>query len=831
MAMVHKMVGRPTQLGEVRSRGVPTQATVASVRTSLPTIKQATDPSAGRVVSSVCPIPAMVPQPRVQTGPVRRGGALNAFGLSTLVSNAVRMLPLFYSDTATIEKPQDFRELFEAHTVGLSNQSRLFVFRQKLTGREAERWWNDTTITTFKTLKTVGSVGDHTVGTDKEEKVIAEVNEVEEVGAKEVEVEDVCSLSVVQESVPEEKTDVMVIDAAEEKVGKEVFEVDKEAPVSTTFCEMAENTVDAKVVADPKVVETSKTVVVRSKVPVPKVKVLKSILKKSGGKSARVAVSISYRTNKIEIGEVVTVPVKKAAQESDCKTVDDPEGSKYAPLFTDKELAAMEACEPGQESTVLAGVKDTVEKDEYDKELEDRLYPLYEVELKRRMKNIAEAKKEPSIEDMSEYLGIPEGFSLTLEKASEAKKANRDFHQAAADSAGSLDEVDCADSDDSDKESDSEEALITVDEAAVEQRVCQYRGRRVIRGETMRGIAREAVYRMLKEAKDDVAETENATKNVETVSIPPLRDKVPDLSLERLRQFADREAVERELLKDLWMLLERWSRRRCRRRSALCFHCSSLYVESAENVGEVKFHPECDEDVPHYVQVVKAERPPPDPPPKTGLMNVAAVNLPDGFGVRDYDEDEMFEIPGVVKGGRRVVSSVSLVADKLHDDAVLGVDDLGAFGAVIDVAERRMTLKGTGETLELGVPVKHKSFMATVMVEGSLGFPPTLCVARSLGTVEDSMVIVEVCNASTEEYWVLKGTVVTSTSVIPESAFGFEKSSASTAKATDTAVKVEVAPEIVSTVTEIKDEGLGEKVKAERREILPDKDGRLKADF
>ncbi|KAG3000243.1 hypothetical protein PC120_g20759 [Phytophthora cactorum] len=94
----------------------------------------------------------------------------------------------------------------------------------------------------------------------------------------------------------------MVIDAAEEKVGKKVFEVDKEAPVSTTFCEMAENTVDAKVVADPKVVETSKTVVVRSKVPVPKVKVLKSILKKSGGKSARVAVSISYRTNKIEIG-------------------------------------------------------------------------------------------------------------------------------------------------------------------------------------------------------------------------------------------------------------------------------------------------------------------------------------------------------------------------------------------------------------------------------------------------------------------------------------------------------------------------------------------------
>ncbi|KAG3138386.1 hypothetical protein PI124_g520 [Phytophthora idaei] len=173
------------------------------------------------------------------------------------------------------------------------------------------------------------------------------------------------------------------------------------------------------------------------------------------------------------------------------------------------------------------------------------------------MKRIAEAKKEPSIEDISEYLGIPvdvlertrktvrsevstleywqEWFSLTLEKSSEAKKANRDFRQTAA----SLDEVDCADSTDSDKESDSEEASVTVDEAAVEQEVCANivvpledvvstvtvelpspvrPDQRVIRGATMIEIAREAVYRMLKEAKDDVAETENASKNVEAVS-------------------------------------------------------------------------------------------------------------------------------------------------------------------------------------------------------------------------------------------------------------------------------------------------------------------------
>ncbi|KAG3109257.1 hypothetical protein PI125_g11089 [Phytophthora idaei] len=112
-------------------------------------------------------------------------------------------------------------------------------------------------------VPTIGSVGDHAVGTDREEKVIVEVKEVGEVGVNEVEVEDVCSLSVVQESVPEEKIDVVVIEAAEEKIEEEVFEVDKEASVSTTFCDVAENTVDANEVTEPKAVETSNTVVVK----------------------------------------------------------------------------------------------------------------------------------------------------------------------------------------------------------------------------------------------------------------------------------------------------------------------------------------------------------------------------------------------------------------------------------------------------------------------------------------------------------------------------------------------------------------------------------------
>ncbi|KAE8984100.1 hypothetical protein PR002_g23056 [Phytophthora rubi] len=130
-----------------------------------------------------------------------------------------------------------------------------------------------------------------------------------------------------------------------------------------------------------------------------------------------------------------------------------------------------------------------------------------------------------------------------------------------------------------------------------------------------------------------------------------------------------------------------------------------------------------------------------------------------------------------------------LVADKLHADAILGVDALGAFGAVIDVAEKTLTLKRTEQVLALGVMIVHQSYLskmaasirlpprgqalvianvvgdapekATVLVEGSLGLPPTLCVART-------------------EFWIRRGTVVASTSVFPESAFDFEVPSSKT---------------------------------------------------
>jgi hypothetical protein len=141
------------------------------------------------------------------------------------------------------------------------------------------------------------------------------------------------------------------------------------------------------------------------------------------------------------------------AKESEPTGTEEP--SPVRRLFSDAELDAMAECESGREVTVMTGVEVAVEEEEYEKELEDRLYPLDEVELLKRAKKIAEAKKEPSIEEMAGYLGLPvdvlertkgasriamtspeywqEWFEKTLQSSTEAKRANRDFRNTPTD--------------------------------------------------------------------------------------------------------------------------------------------------------------------------------------------------------------------------------------------------------------------------------------------------------------------------------------------------------------------------------------------------------------
>ncbi|KAE9198109.1 hypothetical protein PF005_g15589 [Phytophthora fragariae] len=680
----------------------------------------------------------------------------------------------------------------------------------------------------------------------------------------------------------------------------------------------------------------------------------------------------------------------------------------------------MEKCAPGQEVTVLAGTEVAVEKEEYDKELEDRLYPLDEVELQERVKKIAEARKELSIEEMASYLGLPvdvlertrgtskeemtspeywqDWFEKTLKSSTEAKRANRDFRKASTvpepartNSTSVIVErfglppegvkkIKKNELPENEMDAKDAEAVVylnigvpasdgSVEDPAVrgsndgEEPTVEYSPL------VIRALGRKAVYEWLKKVRDeDDGPTETLPPRPGDEGTPrkqSIRVKVPDVDWVQLLSVTA-ELVKRDSvpLPD-WVTFSEWVERyhsKCgelvwkkllaheadkaspkgekepRTKEPVDFDSSCLYVEVAEAVHGVGLYPEREEDISHYVEVVRPGRLAPERSEKRGLVEVVTVELPNGFGLR-RDEAEETDEPEVVPGGRRVVCAVGgyealsggfidrlpsrmladtgatlslvdrlvlkrlgraretlrpyeglvrsssghklrirgwitlpvrlgsleanlnlLVAEQLNCDAILGVDALAVVEAVIDVEERTMTLKSTNEVLELGSTVVQETYLtamavsvrlpprgqalvttnvigdvgdkATVLVEGSLGLPPTLCVARTLCTVHKGQVIVEVCNASTDEYWIPKGTVVAATSVIPESAFTPMEPPVkrpASIKSVSGDVKEGVVAETVKTMPEGRVDRPAEIVEAPKPEIPPDKG--MEADF
>eukprot|EP00644_Phytophthora_capsici_P007573 jgi/Phyca11/131320/e_gw1.104.60.1 len=78
----------------------------------------------------------------------------------------------------------------------------------------------------------------------------------------------------------------------------------------------------------------------------------------------------------------------------------------------------------------------------------------------------------------------------------------------------------------------------------------------------------------------------------------------------------------------------------------------------------------------------------------------------------------------------------------LHVDAILGVDALGAFGAVIDVEDRSMKLKKTGKVLQLGVAVVEMRFRAALAA--SVRLPPkshALVMASVVGQIDEGATV------------------------------------------------------------------------------------------
>ncbi|GMF39346.1 unnamed protein product [Phytophthora lilii] len=210
-------------------------------------------------------------------------------------------------------------------------------------------------------------------------------------------------------------------------------------------------------------------------------------------------------------------------------------------------------------------------------------------------------------------------------------------------------------------------------------------------------------------------------------------------------------------------------------------------------MGETELYPDREEDISHYVHVLEPGNCKAGRSAKRGLVEVVSVELSNGFGVRPGDPRER-EPPEVVRGRRRVVCAVrnfealsggfiDCLPPRMLADTGASLNDAQSYPrstAVRPTVEQETYW--TAMTVLVRLPPRGRSLMLTnvrgdvadraiVMVEDLPGLPPTLGVARTLCTVQEGQVIVKVCNASADEYWIGKGTVATATSLIPESAF------------------------------------------------------------
>ncbi|GMF30313.1 unnamed protein product [Phytophthora fragariaefolia] len=122
----------------------------------------------------------------------------------------------------------------------------------------------------------------------------------------------------------------------------------------------------------------------------------------------------SYVNSAKEIELIVNI----ADKSTDEKGNGDDSRSAHDRLFTSEKLDALEEGLP-------FGVKD--EKEEYDKELEERLFPLDEVELKKKMTVNSERKRELSLEELSTLLNVSVEILNRTREASSDERTNPEY--------------------------------------------------------------------------------------------------------------------------------------------------------------------------------------------------------------------------------------------------------------------------------------------------------------------------------------------------------------------------------------------------------------------
>ncbi|OWZ22340.1 hypothetical protein PHMEG_0002965 [Phytophthora megakarya] len=450
------------------------------------------------------------------------------------------------------------------------------------------------------------------------------------------------------------------------------------------------------------------------------------------------------------------------------------------------------------------------EPKECDKEWKDQLYPLAEVELQRRMKQNAKARKPPSLEEMSRTLGIPveklgktkeaskdvrstpefwtEWCSQTLATTDESKRANRDFkgvlNKTEEKTNASVirrllyDDLKCEL-----KDCFSLEQEEWVHSKKGEDRFCALRLEEThsvskIRVDcllewTRKYYNREAPAMMAKMSKrsqtkvvkeepvvirknvaflvgsiDDTDRTEETHCAYEFVPEPRTWKRRPpglcavNETVNHVPVVPDRKRVICSVgdFEVLWGYIDCYPTERLAYSGAIASLVHERVLRHIERVS-------------HTLRTYSGS-----------LYNVSGHSIK----VRG-----VIELPITLGTVETMLSFV--VVDRLHVDAILGTDILKAFGAVIDwkinVGVDRERSSGV---IRAGLNVTL-SRDTTVLVEGITGGDDSLRIARTLCTVQDGQVIVEICNASTEELVIKENAQAAVAAVVPVSAFQLER--------------------------------------------------------
>ncbi|KAE9302125.1 hypothetical protein PR003_g22356 [Phytophthora rubi] len=379
-------------------------------------------------------------------------------GMPQHIKNAVRMIQPFYSDNTTVDKARAFWDAFVRATAGLDEPLRLSAFRECLKGKSGEEWWMYSRIEDFETLRirfhnqficlTPLQMIERLKNTKRSKGMSAEVwgDLIQGLGDEAHCYDPRMRYQYFLSGLRNEEWKTTLSTAMVNSI--------QQAEAVLLYKNMRIPLEDDADFAD-EVGSTSKTASAEGPLLAQMMQLLQAnqnlILQqqKELAQPPRSPRRSNYAAAEYDAAAAYDNqgPPPPAPNYSPNTPANVPQSSSVLPehirLFSEAELDALE-----ENALPLA----TPELEEYDKEIEERMFPLDEIELKKKVALNTARAREPTLEELSDLLQLPvevletreaspgefstpeywpEWYQRTLAASNEAKRANRDFRKDA----------------------------------------------------------------------------------------------------------------------------------------------------------------------------------------------------------------------------------------------------------------------------------------------------------------------------------------------------------------------------------------------------------------